>query len=201
MLEMEDIDLQIKESPLSKEESRLQFIEMTEQLGIQHSFSFDEAWEVGEELRRRKAHREKVAEFQRKLQESPRSVSGEELLEANPLVHSFADGMYVREIINAPGQVLVTKIHKKKHPFFLLYGEMSILTDNGVEHLVGPHYGITSPGTKRVIFTHTECKFVTVHLTDETDIPLIEEQIIAKDFDDPEITAEDIELLTGGVLK
>ena len=77
---------------------------------------------------------------------------------------------------------------------------MSILTENGVEHVEGPHHGITIPGTKRIIYTHTDCVFITVHATDSTDIKKIEEEVIAKDFNDPEITLKDIELLKNSKL-
>ena len=77
-----------------------------------------------------------------------------------------------------------------------MQGEMSILTEDGIKHLKAPHHGITKPGTKRIIYTHTDCIFVTVHATDETDVAKIEEQVIAKDFQDPLITQEDMKLLT-----
>ena len=76
-----------------------------------------------------------------------------------------------------------------------MQGEMSILTEDGIKHLKAPHYGITKPGTKRIIYTHTDCIFITVHATEETDVAKIEEQVIAKDFQDPLVTAEDIRLL------
>ena len=119
-----------------------------------------------------------------------------QLHKLNPVKHSFADGCYIREIFNPAGELLVTKIHKKEHPFFLMKGEMSILTEDGVKHLKAPHQGITKPGTKRIIYAHTDCVFITVHATEETDVSKIEEQVIAKDFNDPLVTAEDIKLLT-----
>ena len=73
---------------------------------------------------------------------------------------------------------------------------MSILTEDGIKHLKAPHHGITKPGTKRIIYTHTDCIFITVHATEETDVAKIEEQVIAKDFQDPLITQEDMKLLT-----
>ena len=72
---------------------------------------------------------------------------------------------------------------------------MSILTEDGVKHLKAPYHGITKPGTKRIIYTHSDCIFITVHATEETDVAKIEEQVIAKDFSDPLITQEDIKLL------
>jgi hypothetical protein len=195
---MEDIDKQIVENPITKEEAREQFVRMTEYFGLKHTFTFDEAWEATQELKRRREYRENVAKFQEECLKNGSMHSGEIVDEYNPLKHSFADGMYIREIINPKNQLLVTKIHKQKHPFFLLYGKMSIVTENGVEHLEGPSYGITSPGTKRIIYTHTECKFVTVQRTDKTDLDEIEEELICKDFSDPAVTSEDLELLMGG---
>ena len=76
---------------------------------------------------------------------------------------------------------------------------MSILTEDGVKHIKAPHQGITKPGTKRIIYAHTDCVFITVHATEETDVSKIEEQVIAKDFNDPLVTAEDIKLLTNKI--
>ena len=36
---------------LTKEQAKKQFVEKTKELGIKHDFTFDEAWEIGEELR------------------------------------------------------------------------------------------------------------------------------------------------------
>ena len=67
----------------------------------------------------------------------------------NPVKHTFADGCYIREIYNPANELLVTKIHKKKASLFLMKGEMSILTESGVERLSAPYHGITLPGTKK----------------------------------------------------
>ena len=77
-LTIEDIDAQVKDSPLSKEESRNQFVRLTKELGLKHSFNFDEVWEVGEEVRKRKLHREKLVEFEEKLKKTGATLSEEE---------------------------------------------------------------------------------------------------------------------------
>ena len=100
----------------------------------------------------------------------------------NPLKETFLDHQYIREIFNPAGQVIVTKIHKVEHPFFLLQGEMSIITEKGEEHISAPYYGITAVVTKRIIYTHTDCTFVTVHSTELKDSDKIEEEVIAKDY-------------------
>jgi hypothetical protein len=76
-----------------------------------------------------------------------------------------------------------------------MQGEVSILTEKGVERLKAPHHGITRPGTKRVMYTHSDMVFITVHATDKKTVEEVEDEVIAKDFNDPLVTAEDFELL------
>tara|TARA_R110002096_G_scaffold26526_3_gene81899 strand:- start:1232 stop:1834 length:603 start_codon:yes stop_codon:yes gene_type:complete len=195
-MKLEDINTQVKKKPLTKEESKEQFIKLTSELDIKHSFNFEEAWEIGEEIRKRKDFREKITDLEKEGFDKQIWDSKEDSDKLNPVKHSFADGCYIREIFNPAGELIVTAIHKKEHPFFLMQGEMSILTEDGIKHLKAPHHGITKPGTKRIIYTHTDCIFITVHATEETDVAKIEEQVIAKDFQDPLITQEDMKLLT-----
>jgi len=74
-------------------------------------------------------------------------------------------------------------------------GKMSILTDNGIIHIQAPYHGITKPGTKRIIYTHTDCIFVTVHATNKTSVAEIEKEVIAEDFNDPTINLETLKKL------
>jgi hypothetical protein len=193
---LEEINTQAENNPLTKEELKKQFVEKTKGLNLKHSFNFDEAWEIGQELVRRQTFRNKIIDLENKMINHSGSMSKKELHEKNPVKHSFADGCYIREIFNPAGELLITKIHKKEHPFFLLEGKMSILTEDGVEHLEAPHYGITRPGTKRIIYTHTDCVFVTVHATEKKDIKEIEKDVIADNFDDPAISIEELKMLT-----
>ena len=42
----ENIDDQVDNNPLTKQQSKEQFEYWTEQLGLKHSFNFEEAWEL-----------------------------------------------------------------------------------------------------------------------------------------------------------
>ena len=185
---------------MEKELARKQFDEMTIKYGIKHTFSFDEAWDFvtykkqQEALQRpvsfipaeysKENFKDSVMKLESKMRNAEQSLTGDALNVVNPLKHTFADGCYVREVFNPKGILLVTKIHKIAHPFFLLKGDMSILSEKGETRIRAPYYGITQPGTKRIIYTHEECIFVTVHVTDKTDIYEIEKDIIAKTFDE-----------------
>ena len=103
-----------------------------------------------------------------------------------PLFHKFATGCYIRQITMPKGMLLVSKIHKTKHPYFILKGDVSVLTEQGVVRLTAPYSGITEAGTKRVLYMHETTIWTTVHLnpTNTRDVNVIEKEIIATDFDE-----------------
>jgi len=178
------IEKQVKEQPLTKAQSKAQFEEVTEELGLLHSFDFDEAWDIGLEIRRRKEFRENISDLEKSITEADGGMTGEVLHKVNPVKHSFAGGCYIREIYNPANELIITKIHKKEHPFFLMKGEMSILTEDGIEHIKAPYQGVTKVGTKRAIYTHEECIFITVHATDNTSIEDVEEEVVCTKYED-----------------
>ena len=192
---MKHIDDQAINNPLSKEDLRKQFIEQTEKLGLKHTFTFDEAWEVAQEIRRKQEYRQKITKLHEQLEDEG-GIVGEELHKLNPTKHTFAGGCYVREIYNPANLLLVTKIHKVDHPYFLMSGKMSILTEDGIIEIEAPHHGVTKAGTKRVIYTHEPCTFVTVHATNKTTPEEVEEEVIAKSFNDEAICLDEIQSLT-----
>ena len=193
---MEDkIKKQVENEPLSKEDSKKQFYEITEALGIKHSYDFDEAWEIGQEIRRRKDFRKNINELENAIVNSERGMTGKELNKANPVKHTFAGGCYIREIYNPPNELIITKIHKKEHPFFLMKGEMSILTEEGIQHIKAPYQGVTKPGTKRAIYTHDECIFITVHATEHTTIKDVENEVVCTEYKDLPEGSDALEIL------
>ena len=177
---------------MNKDDARFQFDFWTQTLALEHTFSFDEMYDLAMEKRAEKRQlelskedfRRGIMQVQENIENHPNGLTGEAIEKLNPLKHSFAEGCYIREIFNPKGELLVTKIHKVSHPFFLLKGDMTILMEDGIKRIRAPHYGITPAGTKRIIYCHEDCVFVTVHATKETDIEKIEEEVIAKYFDE-----------------
>jgi len=80
-----------------------------------------------------------------------------------PLKHSFSEGIYVREITIPEGTVLTGKIHKHRHPNFLLKGEVIVITEEGRETLTAPCSMMSKAGTKRALYAVTELVWTTVH--------------------------------------
>lgn len=96
-----------------------------------------------------------------------------------PLVHRFTPGMYIREIHMPKGALVVSKVHKTKHPFVILKGKVSVWSEeNGVVNLEAPYTGITRPGTRRILYIHEDCIWTTFHATNETDLEKLEREIV-----------------------
>jgi hypothetical protein len=126
--------------------------------------------------------RKSIVEFESMLS----SVDGVFFGDTNicPLKHSFSDGIYVREIFIPAGTVLVGKIHKHDHPNFLMSGIVDVVTEFGSERIEAPKSMISKSGTKRVVHAITDTVWITVHVNKKniTDIPKLEDEIIAKSY-------------------
>ena len=152
-----------------------------------------------EQLERIERLRELIMDFEDRLLDLPGSYGDPEkpgqdeiANTINPLKHTFADGLYIREIFMPKGQIISTGIHKKEHPYFVLKGDISVLTDKGVERIKAPYNGITKPGTKRLIYMHEDSIWITVHATDKSTVEDVLNDVVAKDFNDPDISIENM---------
>ena len=106
-----------------------------------------------------------------------------------PLKHYFSDGIYCREIFIPQGMVLVGKIHKHKHPNFLLKGKVMVITEQkGEEIIEGPCFMMSEGGTKRALYAVTDLVWTTIHHnpTNTEDLKELEEIVIAKDYNEYE---------------
>jgi hypothetical protein len=100
-----------------------------------------------------------------------------------PLQHVFAPGVYARTIHIPKGGVIIGKIHKHKHLNILSQGTVLVLTESqGIERLTGPLTMVSEPGTKRAVVAESDTVWTTIHLTNETDLAKIEDEVIAKSF-------------------
>lgn len=98
-----------------------------------------------------------------------------------PLNHSFGDGLYVREIFMPAGSKLTSKIHKKRHPYFVMQGKVNVWIDGkGWQLIEAPFFGWTNPGTRRVLDVIDDTFWITCHANpdDTEDLEIIEQRII-----------------------
>jgi hypothetical protein len=98
-----------------------------------------------------------------------------------PLNHSFGDQLYVREIFMPAGCKVTSKIHKKRHPYFVMQGKVRVWTDGaGWQLIEAPFFGWTNPGTRRVLDVIDDTFWITCHANpdDTEDLEVIEKRII-----------------------
>jgi len=77
--------------------------------------------------------------------------------------HSFADGIYIREMKMKQGQLGFSAIHKHSYGFFLLSGILASSKEEGIEEFVAPCYIISPQGAKRIVYAVEDCVITTVH--------------------------------------
>lgn len=126
-----------------------------------------------------------IMDFENVLKTHPGAVIGDN--PDMPLKHSFADGIYVREIFLPAGSILTGKIHKHEHPNFLMSGKVRMVTEFGdAETVEGPKAMISRPGTKRTLYIIEDTVWITVHLnpTNTQNLDELEDYIIAKNYEE-----------------
>lgn len=101
-----------------------------------------------------------------------------------PLGHSWAPGLYAREVVAPEGILIVTKLHKTSHFIFLLEGDVTIFDAYGVRRIQGPTMLMSQAGVKRIVYTHSKTVWVNVHANPEnmTDLDELENKLIAKNY-------------------
>jgi len=122
-----------------------------------------------------------VETLEQALMELPESRVGDD---ACKIFHHFADGLYIREMHGPKGLVVVTKLHKTTHPYFVTKGDVSVQTQDTIVRIKAPYFGITKAGTKRIAYFHEDTIWITVHATEEKDLSKIEDEVIAKNWDE-----------------
>ena len=105
-----------------------------------------------------------------------------------PLKHTFADGVYIRQMDMKAESMVVGAIHNHLHVWFLLTGKLAIATEKTIEEFISPCYVLAEPGSKRVIYAIEDSTFVNVHKNPKNikDIKKLEDEIVSLTFEDYE---------------
>ena len=105
-----------------------------------------------------------------------------------PLKHTFADGIYVRQMDMKADSLVVGAIHNHLHIWFLLTGHLAVSTEDVIEEFIAPCYVVASPGSKRVIYAMEDSIFVNIHKNPDNikDIKKLEDEIVSLTFEDYE---------------
>ena len=100
------------------------------------------------------------------------------------VVHHFSKGVNAREMTIKAGHIIVGKIHKTAHLNIISKGDITVTTQFGTNRYQAPFTFVSAVGTQRAVFAHSDTVWTTIHPTTETDIEKIENEIIAKSYDE-----------------
>jgi len=105
-----------------------------------------------------------------------------------PIKHSFADGVYIRQMDMQKSSIVVGAIHKHLHVWFLLTGDITVATENTTEDYIAPCYVVSTPGVKRVILANEDSIFVNIHKnpSNTQDVDELEKEIVALNYEEYE---------------
>lgn len=94
--------------------------------------------------------------------------------------HRFAPGIYMRSVFIPAGCRAIGHEHTTTHFNILLSGRLQIIDGDKVVEMVAPYVFISEAGSKKIANVLEDTIFVTIHPTDETDIPKLEEMLSKK---------------------
>lgn len=117
-----------------------------------------------------------------------------------PVTHHFAPHVYGREIFIPKGTVAVGKIHRHAHMSVLVRGDITCLSKRGLQRVSGSCVmPVAEPFTQRAVYAHEDTVLLCIHPTEQTDLALIEAEVIATDYAEADVLDIDAivsELLT-----
>lgn len=96
--------------------------------------------------------------------------------------HHFAPGVYIRELRIPAGVCLTGAVHKTEHLNICVRGCLCVVSATADDKWVrGGDIFCSPPGTKRTAYVSEDTVWLTVHATEETDIPTLEKMLVHND--------------------
>jgi hypothetical protein len=113
-----------------------------------------------------------------------------------PIKNHFTPGLYCREIFMPKGAVVTSRVHRYRHPFVVSAGECVVYAGGAPsidswQHITAPHFGITEPGTRRILVILEDTTWTTFHVTDKTDVEEIVKDILV-DYENPLLNSGEV---------
>lgn len=99
------------------------------------------------------------------------------------LAHSFAPGLYARQLWRPKGTLIVGKTHRTGCMNFLMTGHLTVWSNGETRDYIAPAVWASTGGAKRVTFAREDSLLVTVHATNETDLDKLEAELIVPELE------------------
>lgn len=101
--------------------------------------------------------------------------------------HTFANGVYAREMSILAGTALTGAIHRFPCINIVSHGTLICSTDAGTSEMSAPYSFISDAGVKKAIYAVTDCVFTTVHPWEgEEDLDAIEKHFTVSSYEELE---------------
>ena len=107
-----------------------------------------------------------------------------------PVKHMFSPGLYAREVFVPVGTFCIGKLHRGPSVHVVSQGSMRVLTEQGLNVVTAPCTFVAEGGTKRMGYATENTVWTTVHATNTTDLAELEEELIAEDYSDIELSTQ-----------
>lgn len=101
-----------------------------------------------------------------------------------PLFHSFADGMYTREIHFNKGDLIVGAIHKNEYFVNVLKGRLWVVSEFGAKEIVAPASFTAKAGVKHIGFTLEDTVWSDTHKVSSNNVEDAEKEIFADSYEE-----------------
>tara|TARA_Y100000004_G_C8907254_1_gene409293 strand:+ start:111 stop:572 length:462 start_codon:yes stop_codon:yes gene_type:complete len=95
------------------------------------------------------------------------------------IINEFTNGVYMRRMDVIKGTLIIGAVHKEKHSWFLMRGEVKVADANSISYIQAPYYTLSDPGTQRVIEVIEDAIWVNIHSNpnNEKNIDIIEKRL------------------------
>ena len=124
--------------------------------------------------------RSKIDAFEEAMKELPDQIV---IADMDVRHHMTDNGLYAREMVIPAGVIITGKIKKHEHISVISAGMVTEVTEAGLQRIKAPYTMVSKPGTKRIVWAHTDVVWTTIHLTTETELDKIEEDLIASSYE------------------
>ena len=101
-----------------------------------------------------------------------------------PVKHHFSKGVYAREIFMPKDMLVVGKIHKTRHLNIISQGKCLVVTPTRQIEIEAPFTFESAEGEQKVVYMLSDVIWTTIHLTESTDLAVIEDECIAEEYDE-----------------
>lgn len=98
------------------------------------------------------------------------------------LSHSFAPGVYLREILMLAGTILIGHKHNFEHFNIILSGKALVSMDDKITEITGPCYFKSGAGVQKVLYIIEDMRWITIHpnVAEERDVDKLEDFLITR---------------------